>query len=552
MKKKYFLWSFKNSLSFFILFYLFSMHSNAVSIQPDSLKVVDLLKKSEETASKDRKNALKIAFSAHDIALKSKQPYLLLVSKQQMGRILFTLGLYKEATNYFLEVLKISEEIQDLEWMGKAYHQLGNIRLVMEDYDQSIHYFNQSEKYLKEFYKDKGGLPLEMKLGIQNNRGLIFTGKKQYSAATQQLRDALQLIQQSKNDSDPILISKLKLHAALGEMYLKMKLYNEAIVEFNSVLEVSNKFNPLFKAMLLNGLGKAYFELKEYNQAVSMFQKGYTLAKKENGFSHLKHLSEGLHKSYEKLQVKDSALVYLKIFNQYEDSLELKKTAEKMIEHELKTQLNKDKVHLVKKHNKEKIIYSVLISILVIVVLYFSYRIIKQRNKITEVVKDNQEFQEVVEESNAEKSKLKEQVEETEKKLAIMSIQKIEADELIDNLAKTLPKIQWDADSENSENLEKIRQSLKTRNNRKSISDFEFYFERLHIGFFERLQQKYPDLTANERRLCAFLKLQMNSKEIASVTGQTVRAIEIARTRLRKKLGITNAEVHLNDFFNHF
>ena len=54
----------------------------------------------------------------------------------------------------------------------------------------------------------------------------------------------------------------------------------------------------------------------------------------------------------------------------------------------------------------------------------------------------------------------------------------------------------------------------------------------------QKLLEKYPDLTANELRLCAFLKLNMNTKEISAVTYQSTNSIDTARSRLRQKLGI--------------
>jgi DNA-binding CsgD family transcriptional regulator len=59
-----------------------------------------------------------------------------------------------------------------------------------------------------------------------------------------------------------------------------------------------------------------------------------------------------------------------------------------------------------------------------------------------------------------------------------------------------------------------------------------------------------PNLTLNEKRLCAFLRLDMTSKEISAITGQSVRAIEQARIRLRKQLGLTNQQVSLSAFLS--
>jgi DNA-binding CsgD family transcriptional regulator len=61
---------------------------------------------------------------------------------------------------------------------------------------------------------------------------------------------------------------------------------------------------------------------------------------------------------------------------------------------------------------------------------------------------------------------------------------------------------------------------------------------------------KYPDLTQSELKLCAFLRLNMSTKEISELTGQRILTIDHARYRLRKKLGISNSEINLVTFLS--
>jgi len=68
--------------------------------------------------------------------------------------------------------------------------------------------------------------------------------------------------------------------------------------------------------------------------------------------------------------------------------------------------------------------------------------------------------------------------------------------------------------------------------------------------FNKRLFLKYPDITRNEKMLCGFLKLNMSTKEISVITGKKEHTIEIARTRLRKKVGLTKSNVNLNAFMD--
>ncbi len=61
-------------------------------------------------------------------------------------------------------------------------------------------------------------------------------------------------------------------------------------------------------------------------------------------------------------------------------------------------------------------------------------------------------------------------------------------------------------------------------------------FDLIHKQFFRHLREKYPMLTATDLKFCAYLRLNLNTKEIADLTGLSVRGVEGARYRLRKKL----------------
>ena len=77
---------------------------------------------------------------------------------------------------------------------------------------------------------------------------------------------------------------------------------------------------------------------------------------------------------------------------------------------------------------------------------------------------------------------------------------------------------------------------------------FLIKFEQKHHNFFKTLKECYPQLTTNDLRLCACLKLNMDTKDIASLMNLSVRAVENNRYRLRKKLDLKPAQ-NLNDFF---
>ncbi len=83
-----------------------------------------------------------------------------------------------------------------------------------------------------------------------------------------------------------------------------------------------------------------------------------------------------------------------------------------------------------------------------------------------------------------------------------------------------------------------------------SDDDWEIFqqnFDVIHENFFRHIKSKYPEMTTHDLKLCAFIRLNLSTKEIASLLNITVRGIEAARYRLRKKFGIT-AEQNLTEF----
>lgn len=69
---------------------------------------------------------------------------------------------------------------------------------------------------------------------------------------------------------------------------------------------------------------------------------------------------------------------------------------------------------------------------------------------------------------------------------------------------------------------------------------FEALFDQAHENFFKRLKQSFPDLTQSDLKLCAYLKLNLSSKEIAPLLNISIRGVEIRRYRLRKRLALTS------------
>lgn len=110
--------------------------------------------------------------------------------------------------------------------------------------------------------------------------------------------------------------------------------------------------------------------------------------------------------------------------------------------------------------------------------------------------------------------------------------------EIIHNSIEKINKLNSETPSNVSTNLKGIVSNLKYSNNETAWREFEQKFIEKHHDFYEKLASNFPLLTPNEIRMCALLKLNMSTKEIASITLQTIRAVEVARHRIRKKMNL--------------
>jgi AraC family chitin signaling transcriptional activator len=76
---------------------------------------------------------------------------------------------------------------------------------------------------------------------------------------------------------------------------------------------------------------------------------------------------------------------------------------------------------------------------------------------------------------------------------------------------------------------------------------FEFHFKKSNPDFFNKLNDLHPHLTPNDIRICAFIKLNIPNKQMASLLNINPKSLEMTRYRLRKKLNLNPG----TDLFNY-
>ena len=127
--------------------------------------------------------------------------------------------------------------------------------------------------------------------------------------------------------------------------------------------------------------------------------------------------------------------------------------------------------------------------------------------------------------------RLKNEVESKNRELTISTMSIIKKNEILNSIKKELIL-------EHSEDVytQVIKTIDKNINNKKDWEFIEDAFNNADKDFLKKIKEKHPDLTPNDRRFCAYLRLNLSSKEIAPLLNISVRSVEIKRYRLRKKL----------------
>ncbi|MBB1286759.1 transcriptional regulator [Flavisolibacter sp. BT320] len=146
--------------------------------------------------------------------------------------------------------------------------------------------------------------------------------------------------------------------------------------------------------------------------------------------------------------------------------------------------------------------------------------------------------------------KLESQIEFKNSELASTAMHLVKKGELLTRIKDELQHL--DKAQVNEAELHSLKKIIRIiseeEKNNEDWEQFARHFNQVHDNFLILLKERYPNLTAHELKLCAYLRMNLSTKEIAQLVNISVRGVEISRYRLRKKLGIAT-EVNLYQFF---
>ncbi len=213
---------------------------------------------------------------------------------------------------------------------------------------------------------------------------------------------------------------------------------------------------------------------------------------------------------------------------------------------------------------------AILIYVLVLLVIiagniyYFRKRLLQVRQKEKQrhekkLAQQEQKFKEKSEMTEKEIMHLKNESLQSEmkfknKELANTTLHLIQKNKTLTSIKEDLGKLMKATNAGGNDKMvvsNLIKKINKDLRNEKNWELFNSYFDEVHLDFIQRVKEKHPDLTPKELRLCAYLRMNISTKEIAPLMNISVRGVEISRYRLRKKLNIEH-NANLTDYIMAF
>jgi len=422
----------------------------------------------------------------------------------------------------------LSEEINNKEQISKALNSIGSLFFDQNNYEKALEYFSKSLETAR-----SANLQVNIAAGLNNVAAALHI-MGDYDKLKPYVLEAIK-INEEIGQYDYLIINYMNL----GVYYYKNQGESDSVkYYYHRALDLAKKVENI-KLELDIRLDLAQYD---FNQGVIESNIPELLAilqlAQEYGFKkNVYDIAKFLEEIYSSMDNFKNAYKYNILQSAMKDSLDLNEKLTELSKLELLYEFDKNEREQQANQQRKELIYviigiTLLMSLLLVSSLLRRYRM---KSKLT----------------NLEKLKLQDQLEFKNKELTSNVMSLMKKNEMLNEFSLKLLEIEQGAVRDETKNsIHKISKELQRSIESEIWSEFEIRFKEVHFEFYNKLIEKYPDLTPNEQRLSAFLKLNISTKDISELTGQTINAIEMGRFRLRKKLHISNTDENLVTFLS--
>ena len=445
-------------------------------------------------------------------------------SYHQLSQINLQQGMFNLALKDQLKALELyKERADDPLFEADSYTTLGEIEMKLENFEQSLIYFNQALKVYREF-EDL----------LWECEALIFIGENLiYLDQPEKALEHFLLAIQIANENH-FQLKEARAYNLLGNAYMELAQYPKGLQSLTKSLEIFNQMqNPTEIHSTYVSLGLIYNKMEQPKLAISYLDKAITISDSLKTTPQASKAYFARHQSFRQLKDHYRALEDFEVYNKLNDSIFSTKKSQQIEEmraifelEKKEQQIAQQETELVLYEQKEKVsrlqkwlLSSGLgLSVLVFGLGFYGLRQKIKRNKL-------------------EKEKIDAELAFKKKELTTHALHLAKKNETLENLklkAKEL-KEKEKGGLGYQQLISAINFDLKDDNN---WENFARYFEEVHKDFNLDIIKKYPEVTPSELRLMALLKMNLSSKEIANILNISNAGVKKARNRLRKKLNI--------------
>lgn len=441
---------------------------------------------------------------------------------------------------YYRSSLDYAIKVNDQMLIGMAYNRIGGILFNQQNYTDALYYFKKANDIF-------------VTINDKRNEAITLNNIGDANRMLNSFQEALSNYQRSIRINEEV--NDIHLRAInfenIGSVYAAQKNFGMALDYYDFSRKSYEEINDLV------GLAKLYILIADANLinndidgAFSSYQKAYDLSLEKNDWEIIKSSSLGLSKVYEIDKNYNKSLEFLRIHARYNDTLIKKQMSDRLFDlqsHFLRDisdkeiQIKDSQIDLLESEQRLNTLRQNLLIIGVITLIAISViTIINLRKRVKKQQLINFKDRQLHE---TQQELLRLELSNKANDLITFALHIVQKNDLLKQLRKELSTLSSEKDSDLNMKIKgltaHVQQNLHIN---KEIEEFQQKVDNTYDDFFKKLNHKFPTLTKNERRLCVLLRLNLSTKEIASLNNISVKAVEMSRYRLRKKCGLDNKE----------
>ncbi len=446
----------------------------------------------------------------------------------------------EQTLNYFKKSLEFAIQSNNRELIAEAYNKIGNIFFQQENIEEAHQYYVKAFDIFSAI-NNQAGMAKTL-----NNLGEINRTQNEFEKAQSYYQQSLDLNQQL-NNLNWVAVNFLnmgRVSSMQGNINRSFEYYEKSLAIYNQI----NSSEDKIKLQIL--MGKEYLTAGMYQKAKAMLLEAYKKAINEQRWDQIRDASQGLSELYEANNEVDKSLFYFKTYARFSDSILLKQKSDITLElqsrflnsiKDKEIQL-KDAEILLLNNDKEidNLKFNMLILMIIMIIIITTIIVMRGRSRI----KKERLFREkdaLLHQKTQELMQL--ELKNKDNDLMNFALHLVQKNQVLVQLKSELKSISSTSDNETNRKIKEmsihIQQNLQIQ---QEIDEFQAKVDQTYDDFFKKLKNKFPSLTKNEERLCALLRLNLSTKEIATLNNTSVKAVEMSRYRLRKKCELENSE----------